>query len=332
MAEKLSINIDLSDSRRIEHPNTDKTIKSDKQQKKVEYRYRYDRIFVLVIGIFVSVIALSVFLFDDEEESVEVMPLSKPEIKPETKADPKQSVEKDTKEVISEKHLSTISDEPRTHYQQPIYLNYETINVLDTFYSPIKPVAQQSSIPDKIELKQEPAQEPKEEHLETEKEITESPKALEEIASNEQDKVAEQIKSSEPDTEAVVETLADNSEQNTDFIQIYTPLLSRVKLVSNIYKKEPVNELSYHVIGSADAAKKIYLFTQWDDSTGKTIEHQWWYQGELITSKKFTALGKRWRCYSSKNIGKLQQGKWQVKILDDKDNLLSIVDFNYQIN
>lgn len=102
--------------------------------------------------------------------------------------------------------------------------------------------------------------------------------------------------------------------------------------MSNIYKKKPVNELSCMVSGPEDRAEKVYLFTQFDDSVGKTIEHQWWYQGKIRSQKKFTALGDRWRCYSSKNIGKFQQGKWMLKVIDQNKKLLSTIHFEYHVN
>ncbi len=143
---------------------------------------------------------------------------------------------------------------------------------------------------------------------------------------------------SEPEPEAkikapvVQQLIAPVQVQDDAFIQTFSDDLSRVLLVSNIYKKEPVNKLSYWVTGPADRAEKVYLFTQLDNSTGKKIEHQWWYQGKMLSNKKFTALGKRWRCYSSKNIGKFQQGKWMIKVLDENGQLLSSVNFYYQIN
>jgi len=134
-----------------------------------------------------------------------------------------------------------------------------------------------------------------------------------------------------PEIEAVKKESVPAKKQKGAFIQVFSSKLSRVQLVSNIYKKEPVNKLSYFVMGPADRAKKVYLFTQLNNITGQLIEHQWWYKGEMKFSKKFTALGKRWRCSSSKNLSRFEQGKWLIKVLDENQKLLSSVNFQYNI-
>jgi hypothetical protein len=114
-------------------------------------------------------------------------------------------------------------------------------------------------------------------------------------------------------------------------VKILSDKLSRVQLTSSVYKKEPVDQLSSVIIGNEERATKIYLFTQLDNSKGSTIEHQWWYNGKLISRRKITAWGNRWRCYSSKNINKYRQGDWLVKVLDNNGKLLAETAFEFKI-
>ncbi len=114
-------------------------------------------------------------------------------------------------------------------------------------------------------------------------------------------------------------------------VQVLSNKLSRVQLTSSVYKKEPVDQLSSPVIGNKTQATKIYLFTQLDNSKGSSIEHQWWHKGKLVSKKKFTALGNRWRCYSSKNISKYRQGDWQLKVVDENGKLMAETAFEFKI-
>ena len=147
----------------------------------------------------------------------------------------------------------------------------------------------------------------------------------------------EEALTSQDSPDKTQDTIAVQAETNTEInkipaaAEILSERLSRVQLTSSVYKKEPVDKLSSIIIGSEDQATKIYLFTQLNNSKGSTIEHQWWYQGKLIISKKFTALGNRWRCYSSKNISKYRQGEWQVKIVDEKGILMAHTAFEFKI-
>jgi hypothetical protein len=139
------------------------------------------------------------------------------------------------------------------------------------------------------------------------------------------EKNKEKISSEKADTTVV-------TENKNHFIQIFSNDLSRVVLSEGIYKKEPVNELSSTVTGTQEKAKKVYIFTQWDNNKRKVIEHQWWYQGKLLSRKKFIALGNRWRCYSSKNIDKFHQGDWTIKIVDTSGKMLSSIKFHYKLS
>jgi hypothetical protein len=306
MATKISINIDLTQSNRT-HRHDDLALKKKSQPASVEYKYRYDRIFLFAIIIFI-IIAISLYLFFSEEKNI---------VQQTPKIIPAHDI------IIKEKHLTIPPSIPQKTHKHLVSLFYEEINPLETFQFPLK---KQTQIPEKPHLA---------------KAITKSTKSPSKeetkIADFQEGEVEVELKTEMPASPAPIinpplpiKEVNDTTEK-PDFIQINSNDLSRVLLVNNIYKKEPVNELSYIVTGNEDSAKKAYLFTQIDNRVGQSIEHQWWYKDKIRHKKKFTILGNRWRCYSSKNLGKLQQGKWLVKVIDEKDNTLSTINFNYQI-
>ncbi len=367
MTKKISINIDLRASKHVNHlsvvTNNDDE-HSNYNKVPVEFSYHYDRVFAVTLVIIVLVIALY-FLTTEISR------------KPDVASDVVPWLVKDlsVQNIIKEKHLLA-SPENQTISQQkqrPVFLYYETINILEKFHvdqieEPITDVIEESitevSYEPPIEVAEEPITNVIEEPItevsdesiievsyEPPIEVAEEP--IIEVSYEPTIEVAEEpiIEFSEEPTtievtgEPAIEVVEESTtevieEQSTllpndhksDFIKIFSNKLSRVKLVSNIYKKEPVNELSYLVTGPEDRAEKVYLFTQLDNSKGNTIEHQWWYDGKIISRKKFTALGDRWRCYSSKNIVKSQQGKWLLKVVDQNEKLLSTISFQYQIN
>jgi len=298
-----------------------------KQQNKIEYTYRYDRIFLLIVTILIIFLGLYWIFSGDEDKNEALSPSS---------SLPTQKAEV----TIKEKHLSVSETTLQKAHTPLVYLFYEEINVLDTFYFPLKKEnsEQKNSGLKKHkehtikELPTEKIDERTEQPLSKEKQNSKAIKTANEkkATSEALDEIEKEIITTIPIQYAPAHPSL--PKENDTFIQINSKNLSRVSLVSNIYKKEPVNELSRIVSGKADSAKKIYLFTQINNNVGQTIEHQWWYQGNKVHTRKFTILGKRWRCYSSKNIGKFQQGEWLVKVIDEKDNILSTVNFQFQIN
>lgn len=296
MAEKISINIDLSHSRQVnrhnEKPTHDKLLEQKINKDTIEYKYRYDRIFVLII--FIPIVLLSIYLiFSDNEE---VVPLSTEAEEPATK----------------QRHLSVPEKLPIKPVRHSVFLYYETINLLDTFNFPIhqrRATEQSQKVPEAA--------------IQKKKIISES--ITQDLDSSRSQKVTLTTKKEE--NHKITPALT-----NHEFIKVSSSKLNRVILAENIYKKEPVGLLSNKVTGDKKKAKKVYLFTEINKSKGQFIEHQWWYQGNLISTKKFKILGDRWRCYSSKNLGQLQQGEWLAKVIDANGEILASVNFKYITN
>lgn len=296
MAEKISINIDLSRSRQVNHHNEssthDKLLEQKINKNTVEYKYRYDRIFVLII--FIPIFILSIYLiFSDSEE---IVPLSTEAEKPATK----------------QRHLLVPEKLLTKPVRHSVFLYYETINLLDTFNFPIH--QRRTS---------EQSQKAPEAEIQKKKMISES------IA---QDPDSSRLQKVKPTAKKEENDKTNPVSASHEFIKINSSKLSRVILAENIYQKEPLGLLSNKVTGVKKSAKKVYLFTEINKSKGQSIEHQWWYQGNLISAKKFTILGDRWRCYSSKNLDQLQQGEWLTKVINANGEILASVNFNYLVN
>lgn len=392
MAKKLSIDIDLRNSRHVDqkiHTLND-NVHTTHQAVQVEFKYRYDRIFTVFIGFLLLIIALyfivSTLLFEQEQEMVIVTT---------TTEKPAINRPSDTEEIIKEKHLQIPEQSTSRERQRPVFLFYETTDVLKTFQLlPGRQKNVREKIPTKTIQSFENLTSSSHENLSKTVFVTLLPDELlfisptmtinhyyssELIMRDSSDPVVTVLSQSqiEPQTGNIPETLLPEEislstssmtvrhyytsgqkikddpglstspnddlpvsdefikhsiNQTSDFIKIFSENLSRVLLSTNIHNKEPVNELSSIVKGPADRAEKLYLFTQLDNSIGKIIEHQWWYQGKLLSSNKFTALGNRWRCYSSKNIATYQQGNWLLKVVDQKGKILSSINFDYQVN
>ena len=120
MAEKISIKIDLSRSKRVEHHDDKETHEKLLQQNNknlVEYKYRYDRIFVLLVFVFIILFSIYLIFSDDQDESMTYT---------------------SDNESIKQRHLSVPENVTMKSENQKIYLFYETINVLETFNFPVE--------------------------------------------------------------------------------------------------------------------------------------------------------------------------------------------------
>lgn len=318
MATKISINIDLTQSNRA-HPHEELTPKQKSLSAPLEYKYRYDRIFLFTVIFFIIVTLSLYFIFSEKKPVVQKTP----------KISPAHDI------IIKEKHPTLASPVLKKPHQHLVYLYYKETNVLESFQFPLKNPTPAPEKPNITEEISESTKSPSEEKAVVERGVEKEVEEVEEV--EEVKEVEIKLKIEPPIPPTIInppETIkgVNDSTEKPDFIQIHSKDLNRVLLVSDINKKEPANELSYIVTGRKDSAKKTYLFTQIDNRVGQSIEHQWWYKGKIRHKIKFSILGKRWRCYSSKNIGKLQQGKWQVKVVDETGEVLSTVNFKYQVN
>lgn len=129
------------------------------------------------------------------------------------------------------------------------------------------------------------------------------------------------------ETEATVapnKLVTDSAEITTEQLKVEHKLNSRVKrahFASAIINREP------EVITSDELSlaqhPKLYLFSQIINSKGKTIRHQWYFNGQLSATVTLAIGSENWRTFSSKKLTLGMLGVWRVDIVDESDNVLS---------
>ena len=105
-------------------------------------------------------------------------------------------------------------------------------------------------------------------------------------------------------------------------IHALPPFLQRAQLSMGINQLEPKNELSAHVHLRDLPDQRLYMFTELSGKTGQTIHHRWRYKNQIMATIPIKVGGDRWRCYSSKYVGRKYLGEWVVEIIDEKNKVL----------
>lgn len=103
--------------------------------------------------------------------------------------------------------------------------------------------------------------------------------------------------------------------------------VKRALFTIGIQDREPV--ISVDSI-SADSYSSISFFTELSNLEGKTITHQWMFDGKVMFEKSFEVNGARWRVWTSKTLIPSWAGTWTVNVLDDDRSVLESKSFEYQ--
>ena len=134
----------------------------------------------------------------------------------------------------------------------------------------------------------------------------------------------------------VVDMVKKPHEVNNNLVLESSENILRAQFTSNIVRREPVDFLERLVpVGSIRQEdeknlEKIYFFTELVGLSGETIRHQWFHKSELISELTFNIGGNRWRVNSSKRLGVLSIGEWQVKVVNRQDEILLTKMFDYR--
>jgi len=80
--------------------------------------------------------------------------------------------------------------------------------------------------------------------------------------------------------------------------------ISQAVFAASIEDRAPVEI----VTEANDSLGKIYFFTNVRNLTGDKITHRWIYKDKVKAEIIFDIKGKRWRVWSSKNLGTSGQG------------------------
>lgn len=93
--------------------------------------------------------------------------------------------------------------------------------------------------------------------------------------------------------------------------------LIRSMLTDQVQEREPGDP-----VASLAGLDALLAFTEVRNARGRTIIHEWRYQGEPVAEVKLTVRGDRWRTWSSKNLGVRRTPEWSVAVRTDDGCLL----------
>ena len=107
--------------------------------------------------------------------------------------------------------------------------------------------------------------------------------------------------------------------------------VKRAQFTNDINNREPTDLVEGIVPAKAEGLKRIYFFSELMQLKGQTIRHQWLHEGKLQSEIKFDVRGNRWRVNSSKRLNPAAMGNWQVKVVNEADDVLVSKDFEYKL-
>jgi len=101
--------------------------------------------------------------------------------------------------------------------------------------------------------------------------------------------------------------------------------IARAQFTTEIQNREPVDQ----VLAIKNDITTVYFFTDVRHMEGRTVTHNWEYNGQIIAKKKFKIKGPRWRIFSKKELQPSMTGKWTVIVRDDQGWPLTVSIFHY---
>jgi hypothetical protein len=104
--------------------------------------------------------------------------------------------------------------------------------------------------------------------------------------------------------------------------------LARAKLTKAIINKEPVGNVNLPIIVSNEHAIGVFYFTELTGLKGRTVYHEWKYNGHIIYKRRISILGNRWRASTRKMINYKLIGAWQVRLIDAKGRVMHEIKFD----
>lgn len=102
--------------------------------------------------------------------------------------------------------------------------------------------------------------------------------------------------------------------------------VARASFTTEIVAREPVDQ----VVTLPNSYSEVYYFTDLRNLEGRTITHQWEFEGQVISKVNFEVAGPRWRVHSKKTLDPSMTGKWTVMVLDESGWPLHASMFQYE--
>ena len=108
---------------------------------------------------------------------------------------------------------------------------------------------------------------------------------------------------------------------------IHSEQVVRSQLTNRVIENEPIDVISSPILVEKDSTRRLYYFTEIKDMSGKTIYHDWIYQGNSVFRKKVNIKGNRWRVATQKKLNNTLLGDWKVTLTDSNGQLLREIEF-----
>lgn len=84
------------------------------------------------------------------------------------------------------------------------------------------------------------------------------------------------------------------------------------------------------VFEAGEAIKRVFFYTQLDGKKDNIYFYEWFWEGRSEAKVKVGVWSNRWRSYSSKQILRKQVGNWRVTLSDDAGNIYASAAFVVQ--
>jgi hypothetical protein len=108
-------------------------------------------------------------------------------------------------------------------------------------------------------------------------------------------------------------------------------VVARAQLTRDIEKNEPVDNLKLPLKIGKKETLWIYYFVELKNMQGKTVFHEWWLNGNLVSRKKVNISDDPWRTASKQIITYTNNNDWIVRVVDESRNILTEKSFNLEL-
>jgi hypothetical protein len=101
--------------------------------------------------------------------------------------------------------------------------------------------------------------------------------------------------------------------------------VARAQFTTAVNNREPVDQ----VVVLPNTVADVYFFTEVKHMAGQTIIHRWKYNDKVVSEKRLSIGGPRWRAYSKGTLDPGKLGKWTVVVTDGSGWPLKAAIFEY---
>ena len=102
--------------------------------------------------------------------------------------------------------------------------------------------------------------------------------------------------------------------------------VARAQFATSIDNREPVDQ----VVLLSPPREEVFFFTDIRNMEGRTVTHDWAYQGQVVSRVPFVVKGPRWRVFSKYRLEPDQFGEWSVTVVDQSGWPLYTELFRYE--